>query len=65
MNKRERAMTLIAAEVANEGAVTTHAIRLYVENRLSMQSFREAIARGMKCATRAIGTAVGAQDAND
>ena len=53
MTDREKAMACIAAEVAQEGRVTRHAIRLYIETRMSPASFREAIDRGQKVADAA------------
>jgi hypothetical protein len=48
MSRREQVLTLIRAEVAQEGKVTARAIRLYVENRVSRAAFNQAIDEGMK-----------------
>lgn len=50
MTKRQTIIELIRIEVAQEGRVTARAIRLYVENRISRQSFDEAIKAGMRVA---------------
>ena len=48
MTKREIHLEYIRIEVATEGRVTQEAIRHYIENRISRQSFQKAIDRGME-----------------
>ncbi len=47
MTKRDAVLVHIQTEVANEGKITQHAIRLYVEARVSRKAFGEAVNRGM------------------
>lgn len=44
--KREQILTHIKAQVARDGEADRHSIRLYVENRISMQAFNRACQNG-------------------
>jgi hypothetical protein len=48
MNKRERAISAIIADVARNGVAGQDALRAYVENRISRTTFNQAVAKGMK-----------------
>jgi hypothetical protein len=50
--KRKDALTIIRAEVAEEGRMTQRAMRAYVENRVSRKSFDDACRQGMAIWTR-------------
>jgi hypothetical protein len=48
LTKREQYLQIIKADVAKEGRITGHATRLFIENRISRQSFNAAVAAGMR-----------------
>ena len=50
--KRETALEIIRVEVAKYGEITSKAIRTYVENRISRNSYNLAIDKGMKQFTK-------------
>lgn len=50
--KRKDALTIVRAEIAENGRATQRAIRAYVENRVSRKSFDEACRQGMAIWTR-------------
>ena len=45
--KRKQALAVIVADVAQYGEAGRTSIRVYVENRISRQSFNEAIRTGL------------------
>lgn len=47
MNRRELALRVITAEVAETGKAGKCAIRAYVENRVSREAFNKACAVGL------------------
>lgn len=46
--KRKHTLAVIVADVAQHGEATKTSIRVYIENRISMQAFNKAIRTGMK-----------------
>lgn len=47
MNRRSTILKLIALDVAENGKLTKHGIRLYVENRVSWQAIQPSIQAGL------------------
>ena len=45
---RKLALAIIVAEVAQHGCATREAIRAYIENRVSRESFNKACRQGMR-----------------
>ena len=45
--KRKQALVSVIAYCAETGIVDKHAMRIYVESRLSYKAFQEAAARGV------------------
>lgn len=54
--KREQALAAIRAEVGIEGSVTSHALALYCENRVSYAAFQKAAREGMAYFNRSRGS---------
>ncbi len=47
MSKQQMILERIRVECATSGQITKHAIRLYVENRISRAAFMDAATRGI------------------
>lgn len=46
-SKRQRAIDAIKSEVAHEGQETRTAVRLYIENRISFEVYKNAVREGL------------------
>lgn len=57
MNRRKVAMACITADVYENGKATKIGLRAYIETRMSMQSFQEAIRLGLRLRERDGGVA--------
>ncbi len=44
---RKQALVMVRAMVAKDGLVDSHVMRIYVENRISRQSWDQACSEGM------------------